>query len=102
MLEGFQRGLLNRVLGIFGVMRDVVGDSEKFAIVSLYELLESSYIPILAGMDKIQVIACHLPPTNCAEFAVISVRSVSEDNHFAAAARCYEWKAVSVVRHLEV
>jgi hypothetical protein len=61
MLEGLQKGLLNRVLGIFGVMRDVVGDSEKFAIVSLYELLESSYIPILAGMDKIQVIVCHCP-----------------------------------------
>jgi len=62
MLEGLQKGLLNRVLGIFGVMRDVVGDSEKFAIVSLYELLEGSYIPILAGMDKIQVIVCHYPP----------------------------------------
>jgi hypothetical protein len=61
MLEGLQKGLLNRVLGIFGVMRDVVSDSEKFAIVSLYELLESSDIPILAGMDKIQVIVCRCP-----------------------------------------
>jgi len=60
-LEGLQKGLLNRVLGIFGVMRDVVGDSEKFAIVSLYELLESGYIPIFAGIDKIQVIVCHCP-----------------------------------------
>jgi hypothetical protein len=59
MLEGLQKGLLDRVLGIFGVMRDVVGDSKKFPIVSLYELLESSYITILAGMDKIQVIVCH-------------------------------------------
>jgi hypothetical protein len=40
-------------------MRDVLGDSKKFAIVSLYELLERSNIPILAGMDKIQVIACY-------------------------------------------
>ena len=37
----------------------LLGNSEKFAIVSLYELLESSNIPVLAGMDKIQVIACH-------------------------------------------
>jgi hypothetical protein len=61
VLEGLQKGFLNRVLGIFSVMRDVVGDSEKFAIVSLYELFESSYIPILAGMDKIQVIVCRRP-----------------------------------------
>jgi len=58
-LEGLQKGLLNRVLGIFSVMRDVVGDSKKFAIVSLHELFESSNISILAGMDKIQVIVCH-------------------------------------------
>jgi len=49
------------VFGIFPVMRDVLGDSEEFAIVSLYQLLESSDIPILAGMDKIQVIACRRP-----------------------------------------
>jgi hypothetical protein len=61
VLEGLQKGFLNRVLGIFGVMRDIVGDSEKFAIVSLYELLEGRNIPILAGMDKIQVIVCHCP-----------------------------------------
>jgi len=61
VLEGLQKGLLNRVLSVFGVMRDVVGDSKKFAIISLYELLESSYIPILAGMDKIEVIVCHCP-----------------------------------------
>ena len=40
-------------------MRDALSDSEKFAIVSLYELLESGNISILAGMDKIQIIACH-------------------------------------------
>jgi hypothetical protein len=44
-------------------MDDVLGDSEEFAIVSSYELLESSNIPIFAGMDKdkIKVIACHWP-----------------------------------------
>jgi hypothetical protein len=51
VLEGLQKGLLNRVLGIFPVMRDTLSDSEKFAIVSLYELLEGGNIPILAGMD---------------------------------------------------
>jgi hypothetical protein len=39
-------------------MRDVLSDSEEFAIVSPYELLECRYIPILAGMNKLQVIAC--------------------------------------------
>jgi hypothetical protein len=42
-------------------MRDALSDSEKFAIVSLYELLESGNISILAGMDKIQVVACRFP-----------------------------------------
>ena len=62
MLEGLQEGLLNHVFGIFPIVRDVLGNSEEFAIVSLYELLESSNIPILAGMDKIQLIACHGVP----------------------------------------
>jgi hypothetical protein len=53
ILEGLKKGLLNCVLGIFPVMRDAVSDSEKFAIVSLYELLESGNITILAGVDKI-------------------------------------------------
>jgi hypothetical protein len=39
-------------------MGDALSDSEKFAIVSLYELLESDNIPILASLDKIQVIIC--------------------------------------------
>jgi hypothetical protein len=56
VLVGLQEGFLNHVLGIFPVMRDTVSDSEKFAIVSLHELLERGNIPILAGMDKIQVI----------------------------------------------
>jgi len=55
VLEGLQKGFLNRVLRIFPVTRNALGDSEKFAIVSVYELLESSDIPILAGMDEIQV-----------------------------------------------
>jgi hypothetical protein len=40
-------------------MRDTLSDSEKFAIVSFYELLERGNIPILTGMDEIHVIACH-------------------------------------------
>jgi hypothetical protein len=39
-------------------MRDVLGDPKEFAIVSLYQLLKSSDITILAGMDKLQVITC--------------------------------------------
>jgi hypothetical protein len=57
-LVGLQEGFLNHVLGIFPVMRDTVSDSEKFAIVSLHELLKSGNIPILARLDKIQVIIC--------------------------------------------
>jgi hypothetical protein len=53
VLVGLQEGFLNRVLWIFLVMGDALSDSEKFAIVSLYELLESGNIPILAGLDKI-------------------------------------------------
>ncbi len=61
MLEGLQESLLNRVLGIFPIMCDVLSNSEEFAIVSPYELLESRYISILGGMGKVQVIACHWP-----------------------------------------
>jgi hypothetical protein len=42
-------------------MRNALSDSEKFAIVSGYELLESSNIAILAGMDEIQVIGSYRP-----------------------------------------
>jgi hypothetical protein len=48
ILKGFQERFLNRVFGIFPVMRDSLRDSEKSAIVSLYELLESRNIPFLA------------------------------------------------------
>ena len=58
VLEGLQECLLDCVFGIFRVVQDVLGDSEKFAVVSLYELLESSNIPILASVDKLQVSAC--------------------------------------------
>ena len=39
-------------------MRNALSNSEKSAIVSLYELLESRNIPILAGVDKVQIIVC--------------------------------------------
>jgi hypothetical protein len=58
-LAGLEEGLLNRVLRIFSVMGDALSDSKKLAIVFLYQLLESANIPVLAGVDKIQVIACH-------------------------------------------
>src|SRR5580704_19271987 len=56
-----QEAFLNRVLGIFPVMRDALSDSKKFAIVPLYELLESGNISILASLDKIEVILCLFP-----------------------------------------
>jgi hypothetical protein len=37
-------------------VRDALSDSEQSAIVSLYELLESGNIPILASLNKIDVI----------------------------------------------
>ena len=40
-------------------MGDVLSNSEKIAIVPPYELLESRYISILSGMDKLQIVACH-------------------------------------------
>ncbi len=43
--------LLNCVLRIFPVVRDALSNSEEFAIVSPYELLESGNIPILGGVD---------------------------------------------------
>jgi hypothetical protein len=52
VLISFQESFLNRVLGIFAVMRDALSDSEKFPIVSLYQLLESGNVPILTGLDK--------------------------------------------------
>jgi hypothetical protein len=45
----------------FAITGDGLRDSEKSAVVSLYELLESSNNPILASVDKIQVVAsCEL------------------------------------------
>jgi hypothetical protein len=58
VLEGLQESFLNRVLRIFPVMRNALSDSEKSAIVSLYELLKSRNIPILAGVDESQIIVC--------------------------------------------
>jgi hypothetical protein len=61
VLVCLQDSFLNRILRIFPVMRDALGDAKKFAIVSLYELLESSNIRILAGVDKIEIIVCACP-----------------------------------------
>jgi hypothetical protein len=61
ILEGFQQGFLDRVLGIFPVARDGLRDSEKSAAVSLYELLEGGNISFLADVDKLQIVACHFP-----------------------------------------
>jgi hypothetical protein len=52
-------------------MGDALSDSEKFAIVPLYELLESGHTSILASLDKIQVIIVSARAPNCADFAVV-------------------------------
>lgn len=53
ILESFQQGFLDRVLRIFLVARDGLRDSEKSAVVLLYELLEGRDIPFLASVDEI-------------------------------------------------
>jgi len=52
VLKGFQEGLLNYVLGVFPVVREMLRDSKEFAVVSLYQFLKRSNISILAGMDQ--------------------------------------------------
>ena len=52
MLKDFQEGLLNYVLGVFPVVREVFSDSKEFAVVSLYKFLKGSDISTFAGMDQ--------------------------------------------------
>ena len=54
MLERRHEALLNGVLGIFPIVGDVLSNSGEIAIVTPCELLESRYISILSGMDKLQ------------------------------------------------
>ena len=54
-------GLLKRAFSISRVTDDSVLDLGKLAIISLYQLLESANISILARVDKIQVAACRCP-----------------------------------------
>jgi len=58
-LKCLKKGFLNSILGIFHVMRDALGDPEKLAVISLYELLESGYIAVPGGVDEFQVVVCH-------------------------------------------
>jgi len=62
MLQLHHEALLNRVLGILPIVSDVLSNSEEIAIVPPYELLESRYISILGGMDKVEIIVCHCSP----------------------------------------
>ena len=68
VLEGLQEGLLDRILGVFAIVRDVFSNSQEFAIVSLHELFESRYISDLSGMDEIQII-----PDNCLPNEVVPI-----------------------------
>jgi hypothetical protein len=53
VLEGLQERLLNRVLRVFDVMRDALGDSKEFTIVPLYKFFECANIAVLTGMNEI-------------------------------------------------
>jgi hypothetical protein len=59
VLVGLQESILNRVLGVFPIVRDVLSNAKKLAIISCYQLLECRYITILSGVDKLQIIAEH-------------------------------------------
>jgi len=51
MLKGFQEGFLNYVLGVLEIVGEVLSNSKKFTVVSLYKFLKGGKIAILAGMD---------------------------------------------------
>jgi hypothetical protein len=77
-------------------MRNALSDPEKLAIVSLYELLESSNIPILASVDKIQVIGCHCPHFDLCHVCRHNRLSRLVENHFVKTIdAAWKWKAVS-------
>jgi hypothetical protein len=73
-LEGLKKGFLNRVLGILPVVRDVLRDSEEFAIVALHEFLESGNIPFLLAWTRSRSSLATVLTANCAESAVIFVQ----------------------------
>jgi hypothetical protein len=52
MQKCFQEGLLDYVLGIFPVVHEVMRDSKKSAVVSVYKFLEGADISTLAGMNQ--------------------------------------------------
>jgi hypothetical protein len=53
VLKGFQKGLLNHVLGVLSVVGEVLSYSKEFAVVSLYKFLKGSDISTSAGMDQV-------------------------------------------------
>jgi hypothetical protein len=89
MLEGLQKGLLNRILGVFAVVCDVLRYTEELAIVSSHELLEGRYISIFGGMDKIKVMtcACHCSELGrvCVHGCLHSLRNVPDHTEFVVA-----------------
>src|ERR1700731_4236568 len=78
-------------------MRNGLSDSEKSAIVSLYELLESRNIPILAGVDKIQIIVCRKLHFELFCVGCHIVQVALENNRLAKAIDApRKWKTFSV------
>ena len=79
MLEGLQEGLLDRVLRVFAIVRNVFRNSQESAIVTLHEFLEGRYIPTLSGMDQIQIIPDNSPLNELCEIRIHIVILLEEN-----------------------
>jgi hypothetical protein len=75
MLEGLQEGLLDRVLRVFAIVRNVFSDSQESAIVTLHEFLEGRYISTLRGMDEIQILPDRNPPNELCQVRIHIVQT---------------------------
>jgi hypothetical protein len=79
MLESLQEGLLDRVLRVFAIVRNVFRNSQEFAIVTLHEFLEGGYISTLRRMDEIQIISDRSPPNELCQVRIHMVQALEED-----------------------
>src|SRR5437667_8851996 len=79
MLESLQEGLLDRVLRVFAIVRNVFRNSQECAIVTLYEFLEGRYFPTLSSMDQIQIIPDNSPLNELCEIRIHIVILLEEN-----------------------
>jgi hypothetical protein len=54
--KSFQECVLNRIFGIFAIVGDMLRDSEKPSVISIDQLFEGTYVPLLAGVDERHII----------------------------------------------